>query len=407
MGYLESKAVNALLRRIRSRKRADSANSIRLSHPARAAAPAKVREATFSDYKEISDLKRRGGIVVDSIENWQRIWAKNPALDRMPSLPIGWVLEAEGKIVGYLGNIALLYRYGHQSLTAVTGTGFVVDPEYRAYSLTLDSAFYRQKTADLHLATTAIEAVGKLALAFRSAPLPQPGADTLLFWVLQPYTFAQAVLRKLDLVGPCPGVGNVLAAIAIESDRIVRRRRPFRRASNLDVDEIEVAGIGDEFQAFWNRKLSERTRMYADRSAATLRWHFEIPGCQGAIRILRCRRGKDMVGYAAVRDDIERSSGLRRSLIADMLAEKDDFEIVRVLLVAAFTAARRAKNDILETIGFPQAIRHVLEESKPYHRKLPACPFYYRASNPELHRALADSSSWYACAFDGDTTMMP
>jgi hypothetical protein len=62
---------------------------------------------------------------------------------------------------------------------------------------------------------------------------------------------------------------------------------------------------------------------------------------------------------------------------------------------------------VLEVIGFPEAIRTVLTESKPYVRRLPACPFYYRASDPELHRTLTRSSEWYACAFDGDTTMMP
>jgi hypothetical protein len=42
--------------------------------------------------------------------------------------PIGWVLEAEGRPVGYLGNISLLYRSGDSTLTAVTGSAFALNP---------------------------------------------------------------------------------------------------------------------------------------------------------------------------------------------------------------------------------------------------------------------------------------
>ncbi len=369
--------------------------------------PAKLREAALSDFKEITELKQRGGIVVDPIENWERLWIRNPALEKMRGLAIGWVLEAQGKIVGYLGNIALLYSYSGKTLTAVTGSGFVVDPEYRVASLSLDSAFYRQKPIDLHLATTAIEAVGKLAVAFRSSPLPQPDYDAVLFWVLQPYPFAQALVKKLDLAPPLPGVGSVLASLAVHSDRILRRRWPSECATNLEVREIGVSEIGDEFEAFWRDKLDEGPRLYADRGAATLRWHFQIPGHQGTIRVICCHQGGDLVGYAVIRNDVERPDGLRRSLVADLLAKQDDPKIVRALFLAAFEHARHAKSHIVEVMGLPQGIRQVLKESKPYVRRLPACPFYYRANDQILHKALSDSALWYACAYDGDRTLMP
>jgi len=407
MGSLENTAVNAILRRIRARRNAAPANGTRPIQPARAAVPARLRAAALSDYDAITELKRRGGIVVDPIENWERLWVRNPAVELMPGLAIGWVLEAQGKIIGYLGNVPLLYQYAGKTLTAVAGTGFVIDPEYRANSLTLDSAFYRQKMIDLHLATTAIEAVGKLAVAFRSAPLPQPDCDAILFWVLQPYSFAQAVVKKLDLARPFAGIGNVLTTLVVQSDKILQQRWPSQCASDLEATEVGVREIGEQFQTFWEEKLNEGPRMYADRSAATLRWHFEIPGHKGTIRVICCRRRGDLVGYAVIRNDVERPDGLKRSLVADLLAKKDDPEIVRALIVAAFEIARRAKSDILEVIGFPEAVRRVVSESRPYLRRLPACPFYYRASDSILHRALADSSAWYACAFDGDTTLIP
>lgn len=405
MSTLEQKAVRAILDRIRARRKLDSPLESPFVRRPRATVPAQLREADWSDFENITELKRRGGIVVDPIENWERLWWRNPALQQVKSPAIGWVLEAQGKIVGYLGNIPLLYRYGSRTLAAVTGTGFVVDPEYRAASLTLDSAFYRQKSVDLHLATTAIEAVGKLAIAFRSSALPQPEYDSVLFWVLRSYPFAKALVKKLD--SPLPGVGAVLASLAVQSDVLLRRRRPDQCSAEFGIREIRVNEIGDEFQAFWCDKLKEGLRLYADRSAAMLRWHFEIPGQKGTTRILACYRRGDLAGYAVIRNEMERRNGLRRTLMADLMARQDDAEVVRALFVAAFEHARLAESDILEVVGFPQNVRRILSESKPYVRKLPACPFYYRANDPLMHAALADSSAWYACAYDGDATLMP
>lgn len=370
------------------------------------AAPTKLREAAFSDYEAIADLKRRGGIVVDSIENWRHLWVQNPALCHIGGLAIGWVLETQGRIVGYLGNIALLYRFAGKTLTAVTGTGFVVDPEYRAMSLTLDSAFYRQRSVDLHLATTAVEAVGRMAVAFRSAPLPQPDFDAILFWVLQPYPFAQAVAKKLELAPAFMGVSSVLASLAVQSDRIVRRRWPRQCAADLEIAEISVTEIDDEFQTFWEEKSTE-PRLYADRSSAALRWHFNVPGYRGKVRILRCRRHGELTGYAVVRNDPARPDGVRATVVTDLIARHGDEETLRALFVAIFEIARRADSCVLEVMGFPPNIRKVLLESKPYVRKLPSCPYYYRANDPILRDALSNAEAWYACAYDGDRTLMP
>src|SRR5271170_7380002 len=180
MGSIEKKIAGAVLTAIRARRKASAApEADLLVQSSGAIAPAKLREARFSDFEAVAELKRRWGLNADSFENWERLWRQNPALVHGGlERPIGWVLEADGAVVGYLGNISLLYRYGDRPLTAVTAHGLVVDPPYRAVSLTLVAAFFRQKPVDLFISTTAIESVGKIALAFKSAPLPQPDYDT-------------------------------------------------------------------------------------------------------------------------------------------------------------------------------------------------------------------------------------
>jgi hypothetical protein len=418
MSALENKISAAFLKMIRARRAAVAASEI--AQPAQSSAtiaPAKLREARFSDFSAVAELKQRWGLNADSIENWERLWRRNPALElheqglsglglKEIERPIGWVLEADGAVVGYLGNISLLYRYGNRTLTAVTAHGLVVDPPYRAMGVTLVAAFFRQKSIDLFVSTSAIEAVGKIALAFKSSRLPQPDYDTALFWVLRPYSFARGLIKKLKL-NPAPArIGSIVAAFAIGADKIVRRRWPRRASTSFTIDEIGIDHIGDDFQTLWNEKQKEGCRLLADRSPATLRWHFEIPGDRGCARVLCCYNNGELAGYAVVRSDKNQENGLRTSMIADLVARNDDPEVVRTLWIAAYDHAKDAGSDTLEVLGFPPAIRSVGAEWNPYRRKYPACPFYYKAADPEIQETLADGAVWYASPFDGDATLI-
>lgn len=413
MSSLEKKITVAILRVIRARRAKPASGLSDLQSIPGAVAPAKVREATFADFEAVRALKRRWGLIPDSYENWERIWRSNPAIqDRNQEFPIGWVLESEGRVVGYLGNVASQYRFGGRTLTAVTGHGLVVEPEHRALSLTLNSAFYRQKFVDLFLSTTAIEVVGKIARIFKAEKLPQPDYE-ILFWVLRSRPFARGLMEKLNLNAALTSVGRVLASSAIAADKLMRRRWPRRSRSALITREISVAQIGDDFGVLWSAKLAEHDRLLADRTPSTLRWHFDTPGDEGLTRVFCVySNGSDgpaakLLGYAIVRTDPPRSGGLKRTIVADMLALNEDPAVLAELFFAAHQHAEKAGSHVLEVLGFPPGVREVCAQWNPYFRKYPSCPFLYRAADPELHKRLADSSLWYASPFDGDTTLMP
>jgi hypothetical protein len=409
MASIEDRVLTAILTRIRRHRReAPLPNEgLPVSSPV-AAASAKLRNAQFSDFEAVRELKRKWHLIPDPLENWERLWRHNPALTQQHSeRPIGWVLEAEGKVVGYLGNISLLYRYGDQSLTAVASHDLVLESAYRAASLGLMSAFFCQKSIDLCLTTTAIEAVGKIARLFKSEPLPQSDYGTVLFWVLQSSSFARTLINKLDLGPSYSRIGRTLVSAAVGADRILHRRWPKKSSKYFEVREISPSEIGDDFEILWIAKLKEGQRLLADRSSAVLKWHFEIPGEQGTTRVLCCHSNRELVGYAIIRNETTRADGLRRSIIADALVKQDDPDILRVLFAAAYEHAEHAGSDVLEVLGFPGNIRQVCSEGNTYHRTFPSCPFYYKALDPVLHKSLSSAAAWYATPYDGDTTLMP
>jgi hypothetical protein len=406
MHSFEQRFTRAILRMIRAR-REDAAPRCLPNGPSSCVAPATLREALFRDFNGVSELKQRWGLNADSIENWQRLWLRNPALAYgAPERPIGWVLEADGVVVGYLGNISLSYRYGERQLTAVAAHGLVVNPPYRAVGLTLIAAFFRQKSVDLYMTTSAIEAVGRMTLAFKGSYLPQPDYEKVLFWVLQPYDFSQALMKKLQLGRGVSKIGGVLASVAVGVNKNLGRRWPRHPSSTLSVNDAAINEIGDEFKGLWLQKLDEEPRLFCERSPAALRWHFEIPGDRGLARVLRCYKGRELVGYAVVRTDTDDETGLRTSVVADLLARNDDPEIVKVLLVAAYDHAKGISSHVLEVVGFPAAIRSVCSQWNPHVRTYPACPFVYKAVEPTLRKTLADGAAWYACPFDGDASLI-
>jgi hypothetical protein len=401
---MEKRVVAAMLAAIREREasKAGVPDTAASSVP-----PARLREAFFSDFRGVAELKRRWGLLEDSMETWEHLWRKNPALAHMRSEPpMGWVLEADGKIVGYLGNVSLLCRYGDKTLIAVVGHGLAVDLPYRALSLTLIAAFFHQKHVDLYLSTTAVEAVGKMARTFKSTVLPQADYDTVLFWVLRPYPFAKAVLSMLGLKRTIAGLGSLFASVAIAADTGLRRRWPRKTSTGLVISEVPVSDIGDNFHNLWLEKLKEKPRLLAERSPATLRWHFDIPGDPGTTRVLCCSRDGKLVGYLVIRHDaLDERSGLRRSIIVDILVKEDNPEAIEALLVAAYRHAMEAGSHILEVLGFPQSVRRICAQWRPYLRTLRESRYHYKAADPILHHTLSDGAAWYATPFDGDTTL--
>lgn len=409
MPSLEKKLVTAVLKRIRERRDSSiQAYNLPAADGSRTSGALALRTARISDFQPIADLKGRYGIVVDPPDNWNRLWRDNPALSRIRSEPvIGWVLESQGRIVGYLGNIHLTYWYGCKPLTAAVGSGLVVEPSYRIFAMRLVKAFFEQKGVELYLGTTAIEPVVKMSQCFGADLLPQTGCDLVYFWILRPSQFAASMTKQMHLTKPFTHLSKVAFLFALATDRILRKRRPTGDSRRFLVTEKNVSEVGEGLEAFWVEKRREKTRLFADRSTQTLRWHFEIPGFQGTARMLCCYGAEKLVGYAVVRTNSRGEDGLRRTKLADILASQDDPDVLRSLLVAAYSRAAREGSDIFEIGCAPVEVQRAIAGWKPYVRSLPNPQFFYKATDQQVHQALASGSAWYASAYDGDTTLMP
>jgi hypothetical protein len=409
MPTIAERSVSILLKAIRTRRLSpDEDTPASAVKPSDGANGVRLRELSFDDFDAVARLRDllRWRWAPDSVDNWHRLWRNSPAIrSAKSSLPMGWVLEADKKIVGYLGNIPLLYHFGDRPLLAAAASGFLVEPAYRTFGKDLVASFYSQPNIDLFLSTT-VESVGRLAKALEVKTLPQENYSTVLFWVLDAQHFADAVVWTLGATGAVRSLGGRLGSLALRADTTARRRRPVHSSSKFQITEILVSEIGDDFEELWRRKLAERPRLLADRDPATLRWHFTLPGSRKDTNVFCCESRGRLVGYAIFRRETD-APGLRRCCLIDLIVEGDDAEIVSCLVARGYQLAMDYGCHTFEALGFPKFVRQVLLEGNPYSRDYPACPYCFKASDRVLHETLKHPESWYACGLDGDTSLMP
>jgi hypothetical protein len=318
---------------------------------------------------------------------------------------MGWVLEAAGNIVGYLGNIPQIFHLRDRDLIAAATRDFAVAPAFRGHSVKLAAAFCQQKNVDILIDTTATEVAGRIFRLFRALPVPQRDYDKVLFVVLDAPAFLSACFRKGRYGRALSLLGSYLLAPVLRAEIVLRRRGVFRSSKMMNLETLDPCDLGPEFDDLWIRKISERKRLLSYRTAEFLRWHFGPPRVRDSVKVVCCRRPGKVVGYVAVAREEVKDIGLIRSKIVDVFVEKDDPEIIDQLFSAGLELARAQGSHVLELFGFPKETRGRFISGNPYCRRFPSWPYFYKAMDRGIQTDLENEGLWYASPFDGDASL--
>ena len=370
-----------------------------------------IREATMDDALPVCLLMRTLGLLTSpsDLEGaqrlWTRYWIQNPArLEAGAALPIGWIMEYEGRIVGFFGNIPMQYRMNGRDLLAGVATSWGVEKAFRSRTMDLARQYFNQPHADLVLITTAILPAGRLCLRLGGHRLPQDEYEEILFWVLDPRAFLNAALSKKKVHRLLGALVSHTAASALKLLIGLQRRRPGRSHPELSVEVVGIDGVDDSFTELW-RSVADHGRLVAYRRAEDLKWHFAPHAAENSLSILRCDRGGRLAGYLVLGHEHVRGIGLSRAKILDMLVLDDDENVIDALFKAADVEARVRGCHVLELIGLTRQNRRHLRSYRPFSRRAPAFPFFYKAMSDDLDRLLASENAWYTTLYDGDGSL--
>lgn len=365
-----------------------------------------LRQATFEDGRAAAELLARLGLVMPCADAdvqalWRRLWKTNPAFEsNQRPLSYGWVLEDDGRMVGFFGNIPMLYYMGHHAAIAADAALWGVEQSHRQESGRLAQAYFDQSGVDLLFVTTGIKPTGRIFERHGARRLPQPGFGKVWYWVADGPGFVAAALRKKGAGRSLADLSGNLGGRALDAAVRIGRRRP--KAPVLAIDLTTMDRVGPGFDRLWEAKLSERPRFMACRDARSIRWHFEA----GDTTVLTHTSGGDLLGYMVLVRADNPAVDLKRYKIADVLIAGDDADIFDALLGAAFEATVEERAHVLELIGLPDVFRRRARAQRPFARTVETWPFYYKPVGLTLTKCLEEPGAWYATPFDGDTTLM-
>ncbi len=374
------------------------------THRAQKTAPIlKIREAGFEDYDQITALQIAYQRPARSYEEWEHVWAHNPAyLSAGSAWPKGWVVErADGTIVGYLGNIPLFYELAGQRLLTAVAHAWVVDANYRPYSLALLDLYFSQKNVDLFLNAT-VGPAGRDSFNVSQSPrVPVGDWERSVFSITNRQGFLAAWLgeKARPFIKPLRfGLAGALAVVQAFSLPTVPTNgvgHAFRLCKNID----------SRFDDFWKcLRKNNPSLLLAVRNREALEWHFKFPLRRDQVWILTA--GTDAItAYAIFLRYDSPAAGLTRMRLIDFQSLDGGTALLAPMLKWAIERCRREGIHMIENIGFHPKKMKIISQLCPYGRKLPCWMYFYITPHQGLAEKLADPNAWDPSQFDSDASL--
>jgi hypothetical protein len=363
-----------------------------------------LRVANIDDYPQIRRLESSHGLLTLEPVDWRGIWLENPLWSRISgSWSIGWVLEDEsGAIVGSLGNIPSTYAMGGRSLIAATGRAWVVIEKYRGVALCLMDEYFNQSGVDLFINTTVNSLAVDPFTAFGSVPVPMGDWESAALFITNYRGFAAAALRIKKL--PMPELFGLAAGAMLKVKDMLSTSRLPVTPDGLVIDQAKE--FDGRFDGFWEelqRQNPEKLLAVRDRKA--LAWHFGGSLRGGHAWILTASRGGLMRAYAVLKRQDHPPSRLTRMRLVDYQTIEHDADPLGSLLEVALRQCVGNKIHVMEHVGCNLPKMRTFDRYAPYRRKLPAWPYYYKASESIIEQALRKPQAWDPSSYDGDASL--
>ena len=366
-------------------------------------APLQVRGASLDDYLQIAELETRYGLETKTREEWAHLWVNNPVYRQLAkSWPIGWVLEdSNSKIVGYIGNIPLLYELEGKRVLVATTRAWVVDSAYRSYSLLLLDYFFAQKNVDLYLTTSLNREAFEGFRSFEPSAVPVGDWDRSRFWITNYHGFVDSWLRarEMSLAKPLIYPLSVL--------QFMRNQLGTKCLHTNGSRELRFcAGFDERFDTFWEELKRKRSWvLLGARTRETLEWHFRYALMRNEAWILCIYEQSRLLAYSIFYRQDNTKLGLKRVRLADFQTIEDDDSLLLAMVSCALDRCRKTGIHMLEIIGIRPEKAQVIAKLAPHRRKLPAWLAFYKANQPQLMESLKETKHWHLSCFDGDISL--
>jgi hypothetical protein len=109
----------------------------------------------------------------------------------------------------------------------------------------------------------------------------------------------------------------------------------------------------------------------------------------------------NLLGYAVAR--VYKDGSLVRLRVIDMWADPAKLQVLRQMVIAAKHLARKIGCSCVEVCGLNEKYRQVLQQLRPYRRRMSKWPYFIIVRNQALKSLLARPELWHPTEYDGDS----
>lgn len=370
--------------------------------------PYTVRKATRDDAVPISDLLHRLGLTPPAKDEqekirvlWDWLWEDNPYYTYFDEEKLyGWVMEDQGRIVGYFGCIPRVYHLDGEAIRVAVGTRWGVEKPYRTHTYLLSDAFYANNPIDLKITTTAIKPSARIFEKYGGIRMPIERLGTIFMVPLDPAVLIDYAVHN------GPRWKYLLGKLAAFPFRLINPVGWLQRQITADPNfqNVSLESLGADHAAFWAKYLAATKGLIGTRDPELVKWYYKGSADRNPVKCFVYREGSEVTGLAVLSDEPAKGyDRLKRYKVVDLITLNPALHrrMVRQLI-------RRSRLDGAHILEF-HLLGMVDPKVLPFYtitRKPSQFPAYYQCTDADLLERLKPSEQWHVSPFDADTCLV-
>lgn len=360
----------------------------------------KLRKVNYSDYNQIKKLHLRNEIKIFDELEWNNFWKKNPIINNNDyKFPIGWVLEKDSNIIGYLGNIIKEYYLKEKKLFVACSHAWVVDQKYRLNSFTLLNVFFSQKNIDLFITSSPNKISEKVFIKYGAKKLLTKNYDDNFFLILNVDNFLYSYLKYLNKT-PSKILKIFLSKLF---QALFFGKINYWKKYNFNEKINFLSSFNKSFENFWLEVKKNNKKLILSKSPSWYNWHIKS---FKNFWITTLYQDNIIKGYAVCCERNNENYHLKRISIIDVVVRENDKKSYLSLLSSSIKKSKELGYHTIDMIGTSEIKRKMFSAFKTFKRKNSNFAFYYYSNNINLMDTLSDENIWDTTLFDGDNFLL-
>jgi 3-oxoacyl-(acyl-carrier-protein) synthase/acyl carrier protein len=365
-----------------------------------------IREASFDDYEQIAALILRNGLGTRTRDRWEHLWRNNPVHRKLTNWPIGWVVEDNSQVVGYLGNIPLSYHLNGREILASGLHAFSLDESHRGHGLLLLTRLLQSAPQVEHfVGSTANANSSKVLDRLGISRIPVGNWENCAFWITNYDAFVNSAISRKRWPSALAGFASPALKIydKVSKSSLPRQNHPLHRQNAFD----------DRFEVFWqDLRRSYPKRFLATRSRDALDWHFKFSLAENRAWAVTYEIDSRVHAYAIFQRQDHHEINLKRVRLIDYQtlpnsgnpSSSEDVVFESILAWGLNECATQGIH-MLEAVGFRPDKQRVIDRFAHHRRELAAWRYFHKTPCETLQRELQDLDAWDPSLFDGDASL--